>query len=108
MKLSMNGIFEKTDWEKGGYELTSFDIEHVNEKTYNEPEWVHFGGGNLFRAFHAALAQDMIEKGYSDKGVIVIEGFDYELVEKSYRGNDNLSVLITLKSDGSIGKRVIG
>jgi len=108
MKLSMNGIFEKTDWEKGGYELPSFDIEHVNEKTYNEPEWVHFGGGNLFRAFHAALAQDMIEKGYSDKGVIVIEGFDYEIVEKSYRGNDNLSVLITLKSDGSIGKRVIG
>ncbi len=108
MKLCMNGISDKNEWITKGYDLPGFDIGKVSEKTAKEPEWVHFGGGNLFRAFHAALAQDMIEKGYSDKGVIVIEGFDYEIVEKSYRGNDNLSVLITLKSDGSIGKRVIG
>ncbi len=108
MKLSMQGIAEKEQWTQKGYELPGFDIGAVKEKTAEEPEWVHFGGGNLFRAFHAALSQDMIEKGCSDKGVIVIEGFDYEIVEKSYRGNDNLSILITLKSDGTIGKRVIG
>ncbi|MCR4616994.1 MAG: mannitol dehydrogenase family protein [Lachnospiraceae bacterium] len=107
MKLNKEGI-KSSEWSQKGYELPKFDIEKVNENTVKEPEWVHFGGGNLFRAFHAALAQDMIEKGYSDKGVTVIEGFDYEIVEKSYRGNDNLSVLITLKSNGSIGKRVIG
>ena len=108
MKLSLKGISDKKEWTEKGYELPGFDIASVSEKTKKDPEWVHFGGGNLFRAFHAALSQDMIEKGYSDKGVIVIEGFDYEIVEKSYRDNDNLSVLVTLKSDGSIGKRVIG
>ena len=108
MKLSLNGISEKKEWTDKGYKLPEFDISKVSEATKNAPEWVHFGGGNLFRAFHAALSQDMIEKGYSDKGVIVIEGFDYEIIEKSYRNNDNLSVLVTLKSDGSIEKRVIG
>ncbi len=108
MKLSLNGISDKKEWTDKGYELPAFEISKVNDATKNAPEWVHFGGGNLFRAFHAALSQDMIEKGYSDKGVIVIEGFDYEIIEKSYRNNDNLSVLVTLKSDGSIGKRVIG
>ncbi len=108
MKLCSEGIKAKDEWVTKGYLLPDFDIDKVTENTVKQPEWVHFGGGNLFRAFHAALAQDMIEKGYSDKGVTVIEGFDYEIVEKSYRGNDNLSVLITLKSDGSIGKRVIG
>lgn len=108
MKLSLSGISNKKEWEDKGYDLPKFDIASVSENTKKNPEWVHFGGGNLFRAFHAALSQDMLEKGYSDKGVIVIEGFDYEIIEKSYRNNDNLSVLVTLKSDGSIGKRVIG
>ena len=107
MRLNMSGLSDSA-WKEKGYELPGFDIDKIKENTVKNPEWVHFGGGNLFRAFHAALSQDMIEKGYSDKGVTVIEGFDYEIVEKSYRGNDNLSVLITLKSDGSIGKRVIG
>ena len=107
MKLNMQGLKDSA-WKEKGYELPGFDIDKITENTVKNPEWVHFGGGNLFRAFHAALSQDMIEKGLSDKGVIVIEGFDYEIVEKSYRGNDNLSVLITLKSDGSIGERVIG
>ena len=108
MKLNLEGIKNGSEWITKGYQLPGFDISSVAGRTAAEPEWVHFGGGNLFRAFHAALSQDMIEKGYSDKGIIVIEGFDYEIVEKSYRGNDNLSVLVTLKADGSIGKRVIG
>lgn len=35
------------------------------------------------------------------------EGFDYEIIDKAYRPYDNLSLLVLLKSDGSIEKRII-
>lgn len=34
------------------------------------------------------------------------EGFDYEIIDKAYRPYDDLSLLVLLKSDGSIEKRV--
>ena len=69
---------------------------------------MHFGAGNIFRAFHAALSQKLLEEDDSKTGIIVAEGYDYEIVEKQYRPHDNLSVLVTLKSNGSIEKDVIG
>lgn len=35
------------------------------------------------------------------------EGYDYEIIEKSYNKFDDLSVLVTLKSDGNLEKKVI-
>lgn len=34
-------------------------------------------------------------------------GFDYEIIDKAYRPYDNMSLLVLLKSDGSIEKRVV-
>ncbi|HWT26761.1 MAG TPA: mannitol dehydrogenase family protein, partial [Mobilitalea sp.] len=46
--------------------------------------------------------------GSYSKGVIVSEGFDYEIIEKAYKPFDDLSLLVVLKSNGSIEKKVIG
>ena len=46
------------EWQAAGYELPKFDIDAVREKTYREPTWVHFGAGNILRAFPAAIQQD--------------------------------------------------
>ena len=50
----------------------------------------------------------MLNEGSYDKGVIVSEGFDYEIIEKAYQPYDDLSLLVVLKADGTIEKKVIG
>ena len=108
MKLNLNSIKTDNSWKEKGYELPSYDIDKMVEETVKNPEWVHFGAGNIFRAFQANLSQRMLNAGESSKGLTVVEGFDYEIVEKMYRPHDNLSILVTLKADGSVDKTVVG
>ena len=94
-------------WEEKGYQLPKFDIEAVRAKTHAEPTWVHFGAGNIFRAFPAAILNEALNSGKYDRGVIVAESFDYEIIDKAYQPYDNLSLLVSLKSTGTIEKKVI-
>ncbi len=100
-----NGI--GPEWAEKGYQMPQFDIEAVRKKTHEEPVWVHFGAGNLFRAFPAAILQQALDSGKYDRGVIVAEGFDFEIIHKAYAPYDNLSLLVCLQSDGNIQKKVI-
>ena len=51
------------EWAEKGYELPKFDVEAVKAKTHAEPTWVHFGAGNIFRAFPAAILNDALNSG---------------------------------------------
>ncbi len=95
-------------WKEKGYTLPLYDRAAVAEATQKAPSWIHFGAGNIFRAFPAALAQRLLNTGEYDRGIVVCESFDGEIIEKAYRPYDNLSLLVTLKADGSIDKEVIG
>ena len=108
MKLSAQGIANRQEWEEKGYDLPHYDREAMIQETREHPMWVHFGAGNIFRAFQANLAQRMLNAGEMKAGITAVEGFDHEIVEKQYRDHDNLSVLVTLKADGSIDKTIIG
>ncbi|MBP5184037.1 MAG: mannitol dehydrogenase family protein, partial [Lachnospiraceae bacterium] len=109
MKLNIQSITQnKEKWTEKGYRLPGFDIEKMAAATKESPKWIHFGAGNIFRAFQANLAQRLLEGGIEDTGIVVVEGFDYEIIEKMYRPHDNLSLLVTLKADGKIEKNVIG
>jgi len=88
--------------------LPKYDLEALARKTHDQPVWVHFGGGNIFRAFPAAILNEALNAGQYDRGVIVAETFDYEVVDKVYRPYRNLSLLVSLRSTGTIGKTVIG
>ena len=107
MKLNANSVATDSTWKEKGYYIPTFNQEDMIKKTVEAPEWVHFGAGNIFRAFQANLAQRMLDGGMNDKGLTVVEGFDYEIIEKMYRPHDNLSLLVTLKADGSVEKSVI-
>lgn len=109
MKLTdiLKKDFNRAEWEAKGYELPKFDIAAVRQKTHDNPTWVHFGGGNIFRAFPAAILQDVLNTGQYDRGVIVAETFDYEVIDKAYRPYDNLSLLVSLQSGGTVEKKVI-
>lgn len=108
MELSLQGIQNRTEWIGKGYDLPQYDIEKMRINTRENPFWIHFGAGNLFRAFHANVVQRLLNSGILDKGLIVAEGFDYEIIEKMYTTHDNLSILATLKTTGTIEKTIIG
>ena len=55
MRLNANGLSDRKQWEEKGYALPEFDREKVTAATKENPFWIHFGAGNIFRAF-----QDMI------------------------------------------------
>ncbi len=109
MKLTdiLSGSYNAAEWESKGYRLPKFDIAAVREKTFAQPTWVHFGGGNIFRAFPAAILNEVLDTGRYDRGVIVAEAFDYEVIDKAYAPYGNLSLSVSLQSSGAIEKTVI-
>lgn len=108
MTLNEKGLENRAEWKEKGYELPEFDRKKVLAATKEAPFWVHFGAGNLFRAFQANVVQRLLNEGVLDRGLVAVEGFDYEIVEKMYRPHDDLHILVTLKADGSIEKTVVG
>ncbi len=106
MKLSLESIKEKDAWK--GYHLPQYDIEKIVENTKENPQWMHFGSGNIFRIFAGGLCQKLIESGKMDTGIVCCEGYDDEIVTKCFRPYDNLTIGVTLNVDGSIDKEVIG
>ncbi len=108
MKLNQEGLKDRALWESAGYRLPEFDREAVVIATKEEPSWLHFGAGNIFRAFQANIVQKLLNSHIVDRGLIVAEGFDYEIIEKMNRPHDEYSILVTLKADGTTEKTVIG
>ncbi|WP_044916851.1 mannitol dehydrogenase family protein [Butyrivibrio sp. WCE2006] len=108
MKLTNEGIKDRKVWEEKGYKLPGYDREKMVERTKENPTWVHFGAGNIFRAFQANVVEKLLDEGVTDTGLIVAEGYDYEIVEKYNRPCDDLSILATLKADGTVEKSVVG
>ena len=107
MKLNIEGIKNTAEWESKGYSLPKFDRVAVEAATKADPFWIHFGAGNIFRAFQANVVQELLNKGLLDRGLVVAEGYDYEIIEKMYRPHDNIGALVTLKSSGSVEKTVV-
>lgn len=107
MRLTKENLKEQSFWEEKGYTLPGYDIEKIAENTKQRPSWLHFGAGNIFRAFPAVLQQQLIRRGLADTGIIVSEAFDEEILDKAYRAYDNLSVAVTLASSGDIRKEIV-
>ena len=108
MILSNSGLADRAQWETAGYKLPQFDREAIAAATKENPFWIHFGAGNIFRAFQAGVVQNLLNKGILDRGLIVAEGFDYEIIRKINRPHDDYSIAVTLKADGSVEKVVVG
>lgn len=108
MILNNEGLKDKSAWIEKGYDLPKYDREAVKARTKENPRWIHFGAGNIFRAFQANVCQQLLNDGVIDTGLIVAEGYDYEIVEKYNRVHDDLSILVTLKADGTVEKTVVG
>ncbi len=109
MKMNAASIVnQKAEWEAKGVKLPQFDHAAMVEATKKHPIWVHFGGGNIFRGFVAALQQQLLNEGLTSKGIIVGDTFDYDVIDKIYTPFDSLTMNVTLNPDGTTSREIIG
>lgn len=106
MKLSLNGLND-LNYKKYNYDIPTFDIETIRKNTNENPQWLHFGAGNIFRAFPAVICQNLIESGNMKTGITVVECFDEEIIDKAFKPFDNLTLAISLKSNGTVEKKIV-
>lgn len=107
MKLSIEGITDRDVWEHAGITLPSYDVPKLYDHTRTEPQWLHFGIGNIFRNFVGGIADRLIAEGYIDTGITCAESFDFEIVDRIYRPFDNLTISAILNNDGTTDKKVL-
>lgn len=106
--LNQDALADKAAFAAAGINVPTYDRESVIAKTTAAPTWLHFGAGNLFRAFPAKVCNKLLCEGILDRGVIAADGFDYQIIDQIYAPHDNLSLSVTLLADGSVEKEVIG
>jgi len=107
MQLNEQGLIkDRALWKAAGYKLPEFDHSEMIQRTRENPFWLHFGSGNIFRAFQTNVVQELLNSGVIDRGIIAVGG--HEAMEKLFIPHDNMTVLVTLKADGTIDKTVIG
>lgn len=108
MKLTNDGLKNREPWEKAGIKLPGYDVKEVSENAKEQPEWVHFGIGNIFRIFIGGIADDLLEKGVMKRGITCVEAFDYDVIDKIYKPYDNLGLSVILYGDGTREYKVLG
>lgn len=108
LKLDKSAIRGREVWERAGIELPQFDVELMSRKTIKNPKWVHFGAGNILKGFIAVLQQTLLDSNKADCGIIAVETYDLEIIDRIYNPYDNLSLLVLMNADGTLEKKVIG
>ncbi|MCK4401364.1 mannitol dehydrogenase family protein [bacterium] len=87
-------------WKETGVSLPQFDIEEMIRSTKETPTWIHIAPGNLYAAEIAPIQQALLESGEVKEGIIGIETWDEEIVDKIYHPKDNLRISIEMCSSG--------
>lgn len=109
MILNMNqqGLENRAAWEAAGVKLPKFHRQKMLAATEANPTWVHFGAGNIFRGFIAGLQQDLLNQGLTDRGIVAVDTFDYDIIDKIYDPYDSMTMLVSLLPSGTMKKEII-
>ncbi|SEU20419.1 mannitol dehydrogenase family protein [Paenibacillus sp. NFR01] len=107
LRLTRNSLQEKAAWTAAGVKLPEFDYAQVAENTRSNPQWVHFGAGNIFRGFVANAHQKLLDGGIADTGIVAAETFDFEMIDKVYKPYDNLTLLVLMSANGEFHKKIV-
>ena len=73
MVLTNETLKDKAFWEEHGYRLPKYDRDAMLAKTVANPTWLHFGAGNIFKAFQADACQRLLDAGLAETGIIAGE-----------------------------------
>ena len=108
MQMNAASLLNAAEWQQLGVTLPAYDHAAMVAATKAHPIWVHFGAGNIFRGFIAALQQRLLNEGLADRGIIAADTFDYDIIDKIYTPYDNLTMNVTLNPDGTTSREIIG
>lgn len=108
MHLTYEGLEDRAGWSGAGIALPAYSPAQAALKAKEDPVWVHFGIGNIFRIFIGGIADKLLEEGALDRGITCVEAFDFDLVDRIYTPFDNLVLAVTLRGDGGTERRVLG
>ncbi|MCD7136052.1 mannitol dehydrogenase family protein [Limosilactobacillus balticus] len=100
VKLTDDYLNNPAPFENTRIKLPQFNQNEMVKHTNEAPVWVHFGGGNLFRCFHSVIAQDLINKGELDSGIVVADTYDDEVINKVYKPYNNRFLTVVMKKNG--------
>lgn len=103
MKLALSDL--NKEWK--GVKLPEYDINAMREETAKNPEWVHFGAGNIFRGFIGSLNQTLLNNGDTKTGIIAVETFDYDIIDKIYDAYDNLTLSVVMDAKSNLDIEVL-
>lgn len=101
-------FMEESKWIDKGYRVPTYDRDKIIENTKEHPYWVHFGYGNIFRAFQANVVQRLLNEGVLDRGLVAVAGINSESIRELFWPKKDYTILVTLKSDGTAEKTIIG
>lgn len=107
LQLNEQGLMQKQNWREAQIALPSFDWKQMRRETFAAPRWVHFGEGNIFRGFIAGLQQRLLNQGLESAGILAAETFDDGIIDRIDLPHDSMTLLVTLRPDGSTDKEVI-
>ncbi len=95
--LSNSNIKDKDEWKRAGIDLPGFDIEQAAQRTAEHPTWLHFGAGNILKGYISVLQQTLLNQNNADTGIIAVETYDLEIIDRIYTPYDNLNLLVLMK-----------
>jgi fructuronate reductase len=107
LHLNYEGIQDKAGWDAAGVVLPEFDWREMCAATAQNPTWVHFGAGNIFRGFIAQLQQSLLNQGLVKSGIVAADTFDFDIIDKIYMPFDSMTVMVSLLPDGSMKKEIV-
>ena len=108
LHLNIQGLRNKSGWQAAHIALPRYDVSAMQERTLRHPVWIHFGAGNIFRAFLAAAQQSLLNAGLTDTGIVAAASHNFSAATEGYTPYDNLSLLVRMHADGSCDREVIG
>lgn len=107
MKLSRAELCNTAQWEGKNIKLPKFDIEKMLNETEKNPEWAHFGAGNIFRGFIGSINQQLLNSGDTKTGIIAVETFDFDVIDKIYKPYDNLTLSVVMDAKSNLDMEVL-
>lgn len=97
---------DRAAWEAAGVALPAYNRTAMRAATAEAPVWAHLGSGNIFRAFVAVLADDLLASGALASGIVVVDRGQAQA--DLWRAHDGLTLDVTLCTDGSTPRRMVG
>lgn len=99
-------MFDFTALKQAGVTMPVVPIE-VRDQSDTQFQWLHFGGGNLYRAFHAEVAQTLIDQQALSKGIVVCETFDEQVIDQVYAPYENDILEVIMHEGGRLEKKLL-